>query len=193
MGTGNHEGIKSMSETVTEQNTAKESEPKEIERKFLVHSIPEDLISYEAIEINQGYLAIEPNGTEIRLRQKDDSYFLTAKSGASEEGLVRAEREIPLTRELFDVLWPATEGRRIEKTRYKIPAGQHTIELDVFKGSLSGLILAEIEFPSVAESTAFKPPLWFGADVTADKAFKNQNLATQGVPQSVRRNTVKPL
>jgi CYTH domain-containing protein len=52
---------------------------------------------------------------------------------------------------VFETLWPLTEGRRIEKTRYELPHGDVTIELDEFGGDLEGLLLAE------AESTRRKP------------------------------------
>lgn len=35
-----------------------------------------------------------------------------------------------------------------------------TIELDVFSGVYDGLILAEVEFPTVEEAEAFVPPEW---------------------------------
>jgi adenylate cyclase len=46
-------------------------------------------------------------------------------------------------------LWRLTVGRRLEKTRYRIPLGRLTIELDVFHGKLRGLIVAEVEFASM--------------------------------------------
>jgi CYTH domain-containing protein len=75
-------------------------------------------------------------------------------------------------------LWPLTAGRRIEKTRYRIPAsGGQTIELDVYGGHLAGLITAEIEFDSPDAAAAFVPPSWVGREVTDDPSYKNKRLA----------------
>jgi len=87
----------------------------------------------------------------------------------------------------FEALWPLTEGRRIEKTRYEISAGQRLmIELDVYGGGLEGLVVAEVEFPTRAEAEAFDAPPWFGPDVTDDERYKNQRLATAGLPSSAQ-------
>lgn len=147
--------------------------PTEIERKWHIETLP-DLSGLKAKAITQGYLAIGKDGTEVRLRQKADQYFQTVKS---EGGLVRQEFETTLNQEQFDTLWPATDGKRLEKDRYKIPHDNHTIELDVYKGKLKGLVVAEVEFKSMDEAKSFSTPAWFGKDVTDNKGFKNKNLA----------------
>ncbi|MEA2658813.1 MAG: hypothetical protein QOF64_1409 [Candidatus Binatota bacterium] len=48
---------------------------------------------------------------------------------------------------------------------------------------MEGLVLAEIEFPSREKSEEFKPPDWFGEEVTEDIRYKNQNLAPKDVPK----------
>ncbi|MFN4153819.1 MAG: CYTH domain-containing protein [Paracoccaceae bacterium] len=153
--------------------------PVEIERKFLAAALP-DLQSLTAVEVRQGYLTSETDTVEIRLRQKGQASFMTLKSGS---GLLRTEYEIPLDPSQFDTFWPATEGRRIEKTRYLGALDGHTVfELDVFHGTLAPLIVVEVEFTSVAAARDFTPPAWFGDDVTEDARFKNKALATAGNP-----------
>jgi CYTH domain-containing protein len=155
--------------------------PKEIERKFLIKSLPEDLEKYAKKEIVQGYVAITPEGTEVRLRQKGKKYFQTVKVGA---GKTRGEYEIEITKEQFEALWDSTEGKRVDKVRYDIPISDGLkIELDVYRGDLNGLYSAEVEFPDEAASNKFTPPDWFGKEVTEDKWYKNQNLATKGIPE----------
>ncbi len=148
--------------------------PIEIERKFSVKHLPEGLENYTQHHITQGYISIGNDGKEIRLRGKDDEFFLTVKSGG---GLVRSEYEIKITREQFQDLWPATEGKRLEKTRYIIP---DNIELDIYQGDLEGLITAEVEFKSEKDSEAFVPPDWFDEELTYDKKYKNQSLVQEG-------------
>lgn len=152
----------------------------EIERKFLVWEVPPDLDQHRFTEIVQGYLALEPDGSEVRLRRRDTDDTLTVKTG---RGRVRGECEIPLTAEQFDTLWPLTEGRRIEKRRYELPVeGGLTIELDVYRGQLQGLVVAEVEFPTDSDAARFVAPQWLGPDVTDDDAYKNRRLATDGRP-----------
>ena len=127
----------------------------EIERKFLVAEPPDDLDRWPSTAIEQGYLAIAADGTEVRIRRRAGAATLTVKSGASR---TRVEEELDIQPERFERLWPLTEGRRIEKTRYEIDADGRTIELDVYAGALKGLVVAEVEFDSEDAADAFAPP-----------------------------------
>ena len=93
------------------------------------------------------------------------------------------EREIELTEEQFQELWPATEGRRVEKTRYDFDMPDGTVIIDVYGGRLEGLLTAEVEFSSIEESESFSSPEWFGTEVTADSRYKNGHLASHGIPE----------
>jgi len=53
----------------------KRPRPQEIERRFLIRSLPENLDHYPHEDIVQGYLAIAEDGTEVRLRQKGKNIF----------------------------------------------------------------------------------------------------------------------
>ena len=150
----------------------------EIERKFLMDRVPDGLDDHPSAEIEQGYLAITDE-VEVRVRRYGEQSFLTVKSGGGE---VRVEEEIEIDARRFAALWPLTDNRRIEKRRYRIPAGGRTIELDVYHGRLSGLLVAEIEFDSPEAAAAFIPPAWLGSDVTGDARYKNRRLATDGLP-----------
>ncbi len=153
----------------------------EIERKFLAISIPDDLGAHRSRPIIQGYLAIGTDGSEVRVRRAgEDRFFLTAKSG---RGLARSEAEIELSAAQFAALWPATAGRRVEKTRHEIPVDDElVIELDVYSGTLDGLRVAEVEFPDLEAAARFTPPAWLGREVTEDDAYKNRRLAVDGMP-----------
>jgi len=155
-------------------------QPKEIERKFLVNKLPENLNQYPHNEIRQGYLAITGDATEVRLRQKGNKYFETAKTGA---GKTRFEFEIEITESQFNVLWEATKDKRVEKTRYEIVYENGLIELDVYHGNLEGLQTAEMEFPNEEESNKFIAPEWMNEEVTEDTSYKNQTLAIHGIPK----------
>jgi CYTH domain-containing protein len=151
----------------------------EIERKFLVAVDPPHG-ERPPLRIRQGYVAVAADAGEVRVRDRDGACTLTVKQGT---GLVRDEHDITITPELFDSLWPATAGRRVEKQRHLVPYEGVTIELDVFEGDLAGLRIAEVEFPTVAAAEAFVPPGWFGPEVTGDPRYLNQRLALHGVPK----------
>ena len=151
------------------------SSSREIERKFLVRELPGDLPSYRSSEISQGYLVSLDNGLQVRLRQSGERYFLTFKRGT---GNVREEREVELTAGQFDALWPATEAKRLVKTRYEIPFRDRIVEIDVYHGRHEGLIVAEVEFDDEEAAKTFEPPDWLGDDVTGDPRYSNQLLAS---------------
>lgn len=150
----------------------------EIERKFLLSSLPTNLNESKCSEILQGYLA-QDSMREVRVRLKDERCSLTVKMGL---GLTRSEVELPISREHFDAMWPLTEGRRLEKTRYAFPHEGLTMEIDVYRGELAPLQIAEIEFPSVEVSNEFRPPSFFGREVTGERDFSNASLAIHGAP-----------
>jgi adenylate cyclase len=152
----------------------------EIERKFVVPRAPDELDAYPSEVLEQGYLAVSPDGVEVRIRKQGDRTTLTVKSSG---GLTRLEETIDIEERAFGALWPLTRGRRIHKTRYTLPTeGDHVIELDMYAGELEGLVTAEVEFSSEAESRTFKPPAWFGTEVTEDPRYRNRTLALEGKP-----------
>ncbi|MDD3402602.1 MAG: CYTH domain-containing protein [Hespellia sp.] len=143
----------------------------EIERKYLIAEVPVDLSKCVSRRIEQGYLSTEP---VVRVRRDNDDYILTYKS----KGLmVREEYNLPLTRTSYEHLREKIDGRLIAKTRYEIPLGTLTIELDIFEGDLAPLKLAEVEFPDETTANAFTPPEWFGTDVTFSSDYHNSTLS----------------
>lgn len=150
----------------------------EIERKFLVDDLPAPSVLGNGTGLRQGYLAGEGD-VEVRLRLADGTAVLTIKAG---RGRSRTEVETELDPAEAEELWPHTEGRRIEKTRYKVVLGDVTAEVDVFADALDGLLVVEVEFPSEAEADAFEPPAWFGRELTGDGRWTNASLARHGRP-----------
>ena len=154
----------------------------EIERKFLVHYLPERLSDHENKQLIQGYLSVDP---VVRVRKEGRDFFLTYKG----KGLLsREEYNLPLTEESFFHLIEKADGIVIEKTRYYLPlSGENrglTVELDVFSKELSGLVIAEVEFPSEDAAKAFVPPEWFGEEKTYDRSYHNSTLSREGLPAS---------
>jgi len=152
----------------------------EIERKFVVPDKPAFLKDCDCKRIRQGYLAVGKNGTEVRIRQEGKRYFLTIKSG---RGKARVEEEVRINRKQFDSLWPLTRGRRVRKVRYFASHHDRTLEVDVYRRKLKGLVTAEVEFADTKSARAFEPPEWVGREVTNDEDFRNQSLALNGMPE----------
>jgi adenylate cyclase len=152
----------------------------EIERKFVLLEPPEGLEDHPHARIEQGYLALDPNGTEVRVRRRGDDRTMTIKAGS---GLVRTEDESALEADRFDALWPLTDGRRVVKTRYLVPLPDGlTAEVDVYADALDGLVTAEVEFADEQASDEFDAPDWLGSEVTGDKRYANKSLAVSGLP-----------
>lgn len=145
----------------------------EIELKFLIEGGLPDLSNVPSAYVRQGYILVSDGG-EVRVRDAGGRFTLTAKAG---RGLERDEHEIDLTRGQFEVLWPTTLGRRLEKRRYDISAGELVYELDVYAGALEGLATVEVEFDAPEQAVAFVPPAWFGRDVTGVSGYTNAELA----------------
>lgn len=144
----------------------------EIERKYLIPALPENITDFPCRIIEQGYLNTDP---VIRIRRDNESYELTCKSKGF---MSRQEYNLPLTEEAYRHLLPKIDGRLIRKHRYMIPLKEGLmIELDIFDGDLSPLILAEVEFPDEASALSFSPPEWFGKDVTFSGEYHNSNLS----------------
>ncbi|MDK3018322.1 CYTH domain-containing protein [Pseudodonghicola flavimaris] len=158
----------------------KSSDFLEIERKFLVEELPV-LADAIRVSISQGYLTETEDSVELRLRRADDARILTLKSGW---GMTRKERNVALEPAQFDLLWPETEGRRLQKDRWigPLPGGLR-FELDIYHGALAPLRVVEVEFASEQEARRFVPPAWFGAEVTDDARYGNRVLVTAGLPE----------
>lgn len=144
----------------------------EIERKFLVKYVLDNISEYVHHEVSQGYIYTSP---VIRIRRSDDRFYLTVKSDGF---LKREEFEIDITEEAFKDLSLKCEGNIISKTRYKIPLEDGlTAELDVFHGAFEGLMYVEVEFPTEEAANSFIVPDYFGRDVTESEGYQNSTLS----------------
>lgn len=144
---------------------------KEIERKFLIDMEKLGPLT-DGSRIKQAYIPTV-NGTTVRLRIAGNKAYLTLKGKT--QGLSRSEfeYEIPVddANAMIDEL---SSGSSIDKTRYLIPYGGHTWEVDVFHGDNSGLNVAEIEFTS--ENESFDKPSWVLMEVSGESRYYNSKL-----------------
>lgn len=144
----------------------------EIERKFLVRSDAWRTLAHDPRPMKQAYLG--GDRCSIRIRVAGEQAWLTLKSATLD--ISRLEFEYPLPLEDADcMLRNFAAGPMLEKTRYHVPAGALTWEIDVFHGENHGLVLAEIELPH--RDTAAPKPAWLGPEVSGDPRYLNVNLA----------------
>ena len=165
----------------------------EIERKFLLKQIPENLNNYSFHLIEQAYLCTDP---VVRIRRQDDEYYMTYKGSGM---MSREEYNLPLHKEAYEHLLPKADGNVISKKRYLIPLSREEInaeclsllgdtdifiELDEFAPPFAPLLLAEIEFPSEAAALAFQMPDWFAEDVTEDVRYHNSYMSKMEIKEN---------
>lgn len=145
----------------------------EIERKFTIKALPENLSSYPCRLIEQAYLNTDP---VIRVRREDDTFYLTYKGKGL---LAREEYNLPLNEQAYYHLLEKADGVIISKKRYVIPIEDTSlcVELDIFEKPFAPLIIAEVEFPDKETAEAFVPLDWLSQDVTNDPAYHNSNLS----------------
>lgn len=151
----------------------------EIEKKFAVEKMPQNLEKYEKEKIEQGYLCIKPT---VRIRKSNDEYTLNYKwkqKGVDEKDAIQnIEYTMPLSEENYNLLLGKIENYLIKKDRYIIPIGDGlNVELDVFHGNLEGLVFAEVEFPNIEAAKKFVKPQWLGRNLCFDKRFDNTVLS----------------
>jgi len=165
----------------------------EIERKYTIKKLPENLEQYPFHIIEQAYLNVNP---VLRVRREDDEFYMTYKGQGM---MAREEYNLPLNEESYYHLREKADGNIISKKRYLIPlhnpqfkeGGNRppedytlTIELDVFDPPFAPLILAEVEFGSKEAADTFLPPDWFLEDVTYDPSYHNSYLSKQNVSEN---------
>ena len=88
----------------------------EIERKFTVRKLPDELEKYDYHYIEQGYLNVHP---AIRVRKEDDHFYMTYKGAA---GVVaKKEYNMELDESSYDHLLKKADGNIITKKKISDP------------------------------------------------------------------------
>ena len=157
--------------------------PTEIERKFTIKYLPNEIESIKKIEQKHIF---KDTVCSIRVRKTQDflknevSYTHTIKArGEDTQKYSIYELEKEITEDEYNDLYPFDGSKIIKKYRLIIPIGDNLkAEVDVFDGWLNGLIIAEVEFESVEQAESFQMPNWFEKPVP-HKEFSNRKLSTK--------------
>ena len=145
----------------------------EIERKFLVRDSSYKQLATSSSRIKQGYIC-SGHGRTVRVRTRGEQAFLTIKGPSADGGLTRYEFEKEITLDEAEHLFRLCEPGIIDKTRYLVPSGPHTFEVDEFYGDNEGLVMAEVELSR--PNQPYEAPPFIGREVTGDRRYYNSHL-----------------
>jgi adenylate cyclase len=150
----------------------------EIERKFLLRNERwRDAIEHSE-PIAQGYLvgieALNAGHTRasVRVRLSGEQAWLNIK--AARLGIERAEYDYPMPLADAKAMLAELCDGVLEKIRHHVTINGALFEIDEFLGANQGLVVAEIELPTVDAS--FPRPAWLGAEVSELVRYYNVNL-----------------
>ena len=76
-------------------------------------------------------------------------------------------------------------GNVIERTKYLMTYEEFNLEVDVYRGALSGLSICRVNFRSAKEANDFKIPNICGQEITNEAAYDNVHLAINGLPNDM--------
>ena len=149
----------------------------EIERKYAVNYIPEDLKITDILDIEQAFIYIDAK-TVIRVRKIQNQklnrieYIYTVKTKGDMEydkcsNIAQVyEIESHIKEEEYNTLIKNKISNIIRKARIVIPIENNlNVEMDIYKDYLEGLITAEIEFPDEDLANTFEKPEWLGEEI----------------------------
>jgi CYTH domain-containing protein len=153
----------------------------ERERRWLAREVPQALI-----ESSEAITDLYVSGTRLRLREAiplgggPAMRRLTRKADVAAD--TRLLTSIYLAEDEFALL-SGLPGLRIRKTRHRLrPQDGIVVAVDVFEGELAGLLLAEAEFDTPEQLSAFPQPDFCLGEVTDDPRYTGGWLAANGIP-----------
>jgi CYTH domain-containing protein len=152
-----------------------------IRRKFILLARPENISEIKGIEYEQGYIVSDP-ARDLRLRRQGRKYFLSCREKVN---FPTSYKEIPVTKNLFEELWPFTQGRRISFKRHTFFIKDLKLEMDSFCGEYAPLEIAKIFFPTAAHSKVFEKPAFLGEEVTRREEYETLHMSLHGAPESM--------
>jgi CYTH domain-containing protein/CHAD domain-containing protein len=151
--------------------------PVEIERKYLLASVPPAAAAVAPTLIEQGWLPGVALRERLRRSTSPDGTVVCWRNVKLGPAQARIEIDEGTSRALFDAMWPLTADARVRKQRHAVRDAGHVWEVDVFLDR--DLVLAEVELSGlddVAELPGWLAP-YVVRDVTGESAYFNAVLA----------------
>ena len=142
--------------------------------------------------IEQGYLAIAPDGVEVRIRRR--------------AGRAHPHRQVRAGRGPHGSGAPDPRRRNSSALAAHRPAGgsprrgapirpsptRWSPRSTSTRSPTQSLLVAEIEFASVEDSERFAPPAWLGREIHGRRAIREPVARTRGPPAGRRLSNVRP-
>ena len=161
-----------------------EPEPMEIERRYLIKmpdlQLLEDLPNCSRVDMMQTYLRRQPDGTEVRVRQRGQNgnfiCYRTEKRRLSDTTRVEVDRRIEMGEYVSLLAEADPERRPVRKTRYCLTENSRYYEIDVYPEWDRQAIL-EIELRSEDEEVVLPEGIRVIKEVTGDPAYTNYEMA----------------
>lgn len=147
----------------------------EIERKFLVAGEAWREAVVRSERLRDGLIARFGDG-KVRVRQGEGRAWVAVKGPRLGFSRAEFEYEIPLA-DAEEMLATLCDGPILDKRRHWIPHGGRMWSVDVHRGPLAGLVLAEVELPSVDAHVEL--PAWVGREVSGDPLFRRDALVAR--------------
>lgn len=176
----------------------------EIERKYAVNYLPEDLEITDIIDIEQAFIYKDAK-TVIRIRKicnkKSNTieYIYTVKTKGDiayhKDSTVANAYEIEsyIQEEEFNKLIKNKISSIIRKTRMIIPIENNLkVEMDIYKDYLQDFITAEVEFPNEDIAKKFQKPEWLGEEMKY-KEISNWKLSNMTKEEWMKKVTKESL
>lgn len=161
----------------------------ELERRYLLRLLPPDLKGRPPANV---IIDLYINGTRLRLRKmQPPSGPVVMKLGQKFRAPDQPAGETTMTNIVLNdaeyALLKRLGGREIVKERHILPHAGRRFAIDVFRGPLDGLILAEVECETREEMATLAKPPFASADVTGDAFFTGGHLATASAADLKRK------
>ena len=173
---------------------------KEIEKKYAIKKLPDNIEIIKIQDIQQTFLYRDIN-THIRIRKltnrkdKTTQYVYTVKTKGdiqynNDWNIARKyEIENCISKEEYEELIQKRITNIISKTRINVPIENgFIVEIDIYYDYLEGLITAEIEFSDEETAKLFKKPDWLGEEL-GYKNLSNGKLAQMNREQFLDKVT----
>lgn len=177
-------GIRTQSDIVVTSGPEEALPLLEIERKFLIAYPDPALLDLHSCkpkaEIEQTYLVGTGKNRSIRLRKStiDGVIHYHRNEKQSQSGMTRIEQEEALDADTYRALLEFADPRRrsLRKTRYYVPAGTLTAEIDVFS-FWNDRAVCEVELPDESTPVTLPEYLTVIREVTDDPRYTNTAMA----------------
>lgn len=159
----------------------------EIKRKFLLDeplqpALKEDGAEFKQIDILQFYTKISSN-EEIKFKKVADLY---TKTKTIKKGLIKEEKQEPISKKEFEAALDCGVYPRISKSRFSFKLNNQPCSIDIYKDELCGLFIFEIEFMTRDDANEFMLPEFLQnrvlKEITDDENYTDRNLALFGKP-----------